>query len=217
MKLFMFYIGGDCQNSNVELHDVRFSVGQSIEDCYDDLRAQWWGDPKSLHLDCWGEINQADGYDVSLTREPAAAAGRLFFVNLGGYDPKQFSELHRNVLLVASDAPAAKARALTLIEGWNLPHKDRLFEIEKAVDISAAMERRGYSLRLSKAALRQAVRVLVWLRADRLIAGHVAVSISGCHESRLSAKSDIRGGACPNEPLRLPTLRRVAATDQRLA
>jgi hypothetical protein len=27
MKLFMFYVGGDCGNSNIELHDVRFSAG----------------------------------------------------------------------------------------------------------------------------------------------------------------------------------------------
>jgi hypothetical protein len=27
MKLFMFYVGGNCGNSNVELHDVRFSIG----------------------------------------------------------------------------------------------------------------------------------------------------------------------------------------------
>ena len=152
MKLFMFYVGGDCGSSNVELHDVRFSIGDTFEDCFDDLRSQWWGDPQSLHLDCWGEVNQADGYDVTLTTErPAECAERLFFVNLGGYDVSQFSELHRNVLVVASDAPSAKAKSLKLIAGWNLPHKDSLFEIEKAVDIGAAMERRGTFLQLSKA------------------------------------------------------------------
>ena len=49
MKLFMFYIGGDCANSNIELHDVRFSIGETAEECRDDLRQQWWGEPKSLH------------------------------------------------------------------------------------------------------------------------------------------------------------------------
>ncbi|WP_348539988.1 DUF1543 domain-containing protein [Rhizobium sp. rho-13.1] len=58
MKLFMFYIGGDCGNSNIELHDVRFSIGETAEDCRDDLRNQWWGDPKSLHLDCWGAVER---------------------------------------------------------------------------------------------------------------------------------------------------------------
>jgi hypothetical protein len=41
MKLFMFYVGGNCGDSNVELHDVRFSIGETPEDCHDDLRQQF--------------------------------------------------------------------------------------------------------------------------------------------------------------------------------
>ena len=152
MKLFMFYVGGSCGNSNVELHDVRFSIGETLEDCHDDLRQQWWGDAESLHLDCWGAVEQADGFDVELTREIApGSTDRLFFVNLGGYDPREFSELHKNILLVAEDAIAAKAKALVQIGSWSLPHKDKLFEVEKAVDITASMRRYGYFLRLTKA------------------------------------------------------------------
>jgi hypothetical protein len=153
VKLFMFYIGGNCGNSNIELHDVRFSIGETPEDCYDDLRKQWWGDPQSLHLDCWGEIEQADGFDVILSKDaPHAGAGKLFFVNLGGYDPNEFSELHRNVLLVAEDARAAKAKALTQIRSWSLPHKDKVFEVEQTVDVTAQLQRYGFSLKLTKAA-----------------------------------------------------------------
>ena len=149
MKLYMFYVGGNCGNSNVELHDVRFSIGETPEDCHDDLREQWWGDPESLHLDCWGAVEQADGFDVVLTKDVLQeGTDKLFFVNLGGYDAREFSELHRNVLLVAPDAKAAKAKALTLISGWSLPHKDRLFEVEKAIDVTAQLEAYGYSLRL---------------------------------------------------------------------
>jgi hypothetical protein len=86
MKRFMVYVGGSFRNTNTELHDVRFSIGDTIEDCFADLRAQWWGDPKTLHLDCWGEVAQADGHDVALTRELQGQGYlRLFFVNLGGY------------------------------------------------------------------------------------------------------------------------------------
>ncbi|MFX7155938.1 DUF1543 domain-containing protein, partial [Acinetobacter baumannii] len=70
IKLFMFYVGGDCGNSNIELHDVRFSVGETAKDCYDDLRAQWWGTKESLHIDSWSEIDQVDGYAVTLSAEP---------------------------------------------------------------------------------------------------------------------------------------------------
>jgi hypothetical protein len=153
MKLFMFYVGGDCGNSNVELHDVRFSIGQTPEDCFEDLRRQWWGEPKSLHLDCWGAVEQADGYDVELsTAQPADSQDKLFFVNLGGYDPSEFSELHRNVLLVASDNETAKQKAKAQISHWQKPHKDRLFEIEKTLDLTNLMQRYGYHLVLRPAA-----------------------------------------------------------------
>jgi hypothetical protein len=82
LNLFSFYIGGKYRNSNIELHDIRFSVGEKAEDCYEDLRRQWWGDPESLHLDCWGRVNQADGFDVTVTAaavdtgEPGRPFGR---------------------------------------------------------------------------------------------------------------------------------------------
>lgn len=152
MKLFMFYVGGDCGNSNTELHDVRFSVGERAEDCRDDLRRQWWGEPKSLHLDCWGEVEQADGYDISLTTVPSTDAfEKLFFVNMGGYDPLEFSELHKNVLLVAPDARAATRKALSQIRSWTLPHKDSVLEVEKAIDVSTMMDQYGCFLTLTKA------------------------------------------------------------------
>lgn len=152
MKLFMFYVGGNFGNSNVELHDLRFSIGQTAEDCYDDLRRQWWGEPKSLHLDCWGAVEQADGYDIELSNQPPEdMKQRLFFVNLGGYDPSEFTELHKNVLIVAPDDVAAKAKAKAQINHWQKPHRDRLFEIEKTLDVSAQTQHRGHHLILRPA------------------------------------------------------------------
>jgi hypothetical protein len=154
MKLFMFYVGGDCANSNVELHDVRFSLGNSPEDCYEDLRRQWWGEPKSLHLDCWGPVEQADGFDITLTTEaPSDTSSKLFFVNLGGYNPLDFAELHKNILIVAPDASAAKQKAMSQINDWSQPHKDRIFEIEKAIDLTALMRSYGCFLSLRRATI----------------------------------------------------------------
>ena len=155
-KLFMFYVGGSFANSNTELHDVRFSVGETVEDCHDDLRAQWWGTPASLHLDCWGAVEQADGHDVTLIAASAEEqTEKLFFVNLGGYDLRDFSELHRNVLLVAPDAATAKARAMGLVTSWTEPHRDQLLEVEQMVDISAAMKPDGLAIRLSPAMVKK--------------------------------------------------------------
>lgn len=148
----MFYVGGSFRNANVELHDVRFSVSETVESCFDDLKRQWWGDPDSLHLDCRGPVSQADGFDVEITTDAFEAGNeRLFFANMGGYDTREFAELHHNILVVASDANSAKQRALSRIQNWTLPHRDNLFEVENLLDLKAAAMDRGYRLRLTKA------------------------------------------------------------------
>ena len=52
-------------------------------------------------------------------------------VNVGGYDPAQFTELHKIFLLAVADARTAKAKAKARIQDWLQPHKDRLFEVER--------------------------------------------------------------------------------------
>ena len=140
MKLFAVYIGGDHARATIELHDMRFVAAPTIEDTYDELRRQWWGVPASLHVDCWAELTHADGYRISLHPEPAQGELKLFFVNLGGYDPKQFTELHHNVFVVASSPAAAKARALTTVGHWTEPHKDALYEAERAFALDSMLQ-----------------------------------------------------------------------------
>lgn len=136
MKLFAIYIGGEIEGANIELHDMRFVVAPSIIETYDELRRQWWGIPKSLHIDCWAEIDQVDGYDVVLRPEPFAGRERLYYVNLGGYAEGEFLEKHKNVFVVADSLPQAKARALKLASGWREPHRDDMYEAEQAIALS---------------------------------------------------------------------------------
>lgn len=160
-RLFAVYVGGTISGCHLELHDLRFAVGASIEDCYDALRAQWWGAPESLHLDAWGPIEWADGFGVSVVDSAHEAAGhmghRLWLAHLGGYDPAQFTELHENLFVVAPDAASAKKRALARVDGWMSPHKDAIMEIETAVDVGAALPA-GKSIRLSPDAPERAFR-----------------------------------------------------------
>lgn len=143
MKLFAIYIGGEMEGANIELHDMRFVVAPSIAETYDELRRQWWGVPKSLHIDCWAEIDHADGYDVSLRSEPFTGPERLYYVNLGGYVADEFLEKHKNVFVVADTLPNAKSRALKSVLGWREPHRDEMYEAEQAFAIGNAggMER----------------------------------------------------------------------------
>jgi hypothetical protein len=151
MKLFAFYVGGETETSNTELHDVRFAVGRCVEDCYDSLRKQWWGTPESLHIDCWAELTNSDGYEFHLREEPYHGDEKLFFANLGGYDMDQFSEIHNNVFVVATDKKAAIKRALETVTKWIKPHRDTLFEVEHIIGLSEVTKSHGLHIHISPA------------------------------------------------------------------
>ena len=151
MHLFVIYIGGIHKDALIELHDIRLIAAAAIEDTYDYLRSSWWGEAKSLHLDAYGILNYADGYDISLSNEaPELNEQKLYFVNLGGYDSKKFTELHENVFVVAEDQVKAKARALKLVQHWEVPHRDFLFEAEKIVEVSNLIKDQNWHLKLVK-------------------------------------------------------------------
>lgn len=138
MKLFAIYVGGEFAKANIEVHDMRFVVAPSIAETHDALRRQWWGRPSSLHIDCWAEIDHADGYAVTLKPDPYEGPQRLFYVNLGGYEVGDFSERHRNVFVVEESLAKAKAKALRSVRGWDAPHKDDIYEAEQAFALDAA-------------------------------------------------------------------------------
>lgn len=149
MKLFALYIGGSTATSMIELHDVRFVIAETIENTYDDLRRDWWGTPESLHIDCWGELTCADGYNITLRDRPQEGVEeKLFFVNLGGYDPAEFQELHKNIFVVAPTESKAKVKALKTVHGWASRHEDYTYDVERMVNISALAAEKSLHIHL---------------------------------------------------------------------
>ncbi|XBS69341.1 DUF1543 domain-containing protein [Acerihabitans sp. KWT182] len=131
MNLYMFYLGGNAGKSNIEVHDIQFAAADTPEQAWPLLREAWFGDKDKIHLDGYMIINWADGYDVTLSREPSQNRRKLFFVNAGGYRPDTLAELHEFDLFVATDAEAAKSRALeTLLTGVDQQHKDNLKDVD---------------------------------------------------------------------------------------
>ncbi|OAN57635.1 DUF1543 domain-containing protein [Sphingomonas sp. TDK1] len=130
MKLFAIYVGGEHPSAHIEVHDIRFVVANAIQDTYDQLRAEWWGTPGTLHIDCWAEIDRADGHSILLRPERPGAREKLWFVNLGGYDGVDFAERHKNMFVVAGSAREAKARALAAVPGWKDAHRDDLYDAD---------------------------------------------------------------------------------------
>lgn len=150
MKLFAVYVGGETEGSLIELHDIRFVIADRIEDAYDDLKAQWWGKPESLHLDCWGALVSADGYNIHLKPEPSGNEEKLYFINLGGYDPGEFTELHKNMFIVAPTEAKARLKAVKSVPVWNVPHKDYMYDVEKTFCLNDVVAQKSLYIHLEK-------------------------------------------------------------------
>ena len=133
-ELFLVVLGGRTAGAHIELHDVRFVAGRTIEDTLPELRRQWFGSRRGLHLDSWMAVRFVDGYRVELRPEPFAGPERLWFVNMGGYDPRQLAELHAFGLFVATSPQAAKAAARRRFLPAALErHKDDICGVEDAL------------------------------------------------------------------------------------
>jgi hypothetical protein len=131
VRLFLVVLGGRTEGCTIELHDVRFVVAASIDGAIPLLRRQWFGRRRGLHIDSYIAVEFVDGYRVELRQEPFAGPERLWFVNMGAYDPQQLAELHQFTLTVAASAPSAKARARQrLLLGAVDRHKDDLHDVD---------------------------------------------------------------------------------------
>ena len=135
--LFLVVLGGRANKANVELHDVRWVVGSRIENTYDDLRRSWFGNLEGLHIDSYKKIKYVDGYKINLKniknnilKNKESFNGnnikeKLWFVNIGGYDPTSMQEKHEFGLVVASSSLEAKNKAKAKwLNGHINKHKD---------------------------------------------------------------------------------------------
>ena len=118
LSLFIVVLGGRSLKSNIEIHDVRWVIGESLEDTFPQLREQWFGKISGLHIDSYKCIKYVDGYEIVISKSnkdnlnhPQIGDLKLWFVNLGGYNPKKMYEEHEFNLIVAKKAIDAKKKA----------------------------------------------------------------------------------------------------------
>lgn len=137
-KLHVVMLGGRAEGCRIELHDVAFAVGRSLEETHHQLLDQWFGEPRGLHVDAWAVVDQVAGYRVSLRAEPPEEEKplRLYFVNIGGYRPGDLAEQHGYRVLAAGSRAQAKACAKrSLLQGLESVHKDDLYEVDDMLTI----------------------------------------------------------------------------------
>lgn len=162
--LYLAVLGGRTPQTHVELHDVRWVVGCCIDDTIPELKRQWFGQRKGLHLDSYVRLDFVDGYAVELCRsEPSAAATdglsspiqKLWFVNMGGYEASSLLELHQIGCVVATTAQAAKNKARKRWLSDSLQqHKDDLHAVDQVGGIDDCLpidELQGWKVTLTPA------------------------------------------------------------------
>tara|TARA_B100000287_G_C20660496_1_gene789949 strand:+ start:2373 stop:2912 length:540 start_codon:yes stop_codon:yes gene_type:complete len=137
MKLFAVFLGGRAKKCNTELHDVVFTCGDKIEETYFDLISKWFGIPDRLHIDSWVELSYVDGYKITLSQLKNNSNNKLYFINLGGYEPKKFEELHESKFMVGRDKKNIKIRAKeSMLVGLEQVHTDDLYDVDDCIEIN---------------------------------------------------------------------------------
>lgn len=154
MKLYAIFTGGKHPRANIEVHDLRFAVGESLEATVPALRASWWGKPSSLHIDGYAELTEVDGWQVELVlgRPLSPPLRKLWFVNLGGYTPGLFGEQHNYLFLAGESKAEVWARARALSPEWSGRHKDNFVSVDEVIDINGLLEAEGWHLCLDQPA-----------------------------------------------------------------
>ena len=110
-KLYMLLLGCRPPGRQIEQHDIFFGIGSSIKELIPEMMNFWPEAGDKIHVDAWRAITSVNGYSVTVVprekEQPASQKHKLFFINLGGYKPDEFDELHYKVLSVASEKSEA--------------------------------------------------------------------------------------------------------------
>ena len=136
-KLFLVVLGGRVKNCHVEQHDVRWVIGECIEETIPTLKNEWIGLKSGLHIDSYRWIKRIDGHRVTVINTPPSQEidneKKLWFVNLGAYSAISMAEQHEFGLVVAKNPQQAKASARRRwLSGLNKVHKDDLHSISQS-------------------------------------------------------------------------------------
>ena len=146
--LFLVVVGGRSPKANIELHDVRWVIGSKIEDTFDQLRNDWFGSNNGFRIDSYKKIDSIDGYKINLRnkenrelknkilKKEKISKKKLWFVNIGGYDPSSMQEKHEFGLVVAFSPSEAKNKAKSkwLID-CKKKHKDDIYAVKDFTDV----------------------------------------------------------------------------------
>ena len=132
MDLHLIGLGGSVQGANIEVHDLQIVLGDTLEDCLEHVKHNWYGD--SLHIDSDTVIREIDGYDISYDGEETK---HLYLIVYGGYKSDQIDEVHTYDMILADSKQEAKQLAKQSMSRFS--HIDH---VDNVVDVFASIGRR---------------------------------------------------------------------------
>jgi hypothetical protein len=143
LKLFALYLGGKHPDANIEVHDVVFTIAESLEKTYPKLIASWFGNTKKLHIDSYLELSSVEGYDIELisAEEYSKITDinnlKLYFINIGASQKNKFEEIHESGFYVTQSRAEAvnKAKRELCKNSINI-HLDDFVDIDDCLEIS---------------------------------------------------------------------------------
>ncbi len=143
MNLYLVVLGGRLRGGHVEMHDVRWVIGETIESTVPQLKSEWVGSPSGLHIDSYKLVQFVDGYRIRLVKTSeidGPEINKLWFINLGGYKKDEMLEQHHLELVVAPSAQIAKKKARKKwSEAMNQIHKDNQAAIIRLKEYSVSL------------------------------------------------------------------------------
>ncbi len=113
LKLYMVIIGCKPKGRYTEQHDVFFGIAESLKELVPHMNEFWPETKGKFHIDAWREVTRVNGYSIEVKKwdEDIQNEQHLFFINLGGYKPGEFDELHYKLLSVGPDSATAISEA----------------------------------------------------------------------------------------------------------
>lgn len=136
LKLYAVLLGGRAEGCNTELHDVVFTVSNSLEESYPQLIKKWFGNTKRLHIDSSIELKHVDGHEIIIsTDKPDTNTSKsLFFVNFGAYKQGYFGEIHNvNFYVAATKTEVLEKAKKELCKSLSEPHCDDNHEVNSLI------------------------------------------------------------------------------------
>ena len=136
-QLFIVLLGGKHAQARIEVHDIVPVIYPQLEQSYPQLKRDWFGLARGLHIDAWmcvrGVQYHGINYQVKIasSTQPMHRQLKLYLINLGAYVVDEFGELHRYVVVAGLNPADAKQQGQLHIEQhWKKAHTDAVIDVD---------------------------------------------------------------------------------------